>query len=248
MDCQYAINGQKLDARYCRVLVGSSWLAGVSPRRDVVTIPGVNGSVASPYSPVFDERELTIKIGIAGESSYTQEINRIAALCAQSSVTVSRMVGGVMQSAVCELKSLAPDGDEVLGRIEQLTAVFAMPGVWWRGASYKTASGSFRQAGNAPITDAIIRLSAAQTTSITDNLTGTGVSWSGNASGNVFLDPLNLRAWSGDADAWDGGVDVSAGLDWPAGGPLQLLPDQSGNVGVTVKGAGITIRYRDSWW
>lgn len=140
MDCEYAINGQRLDAANCRVAVGTTWLAGISPTRDVLNVPGMHGSVPSSYPPVFDEREVTVKIGIAGEAAFLADTQRIVALCALPNVTLTRVADGITQSAQVELKSLAPDGDEVFGRVEQLTAVFALPGVWWRGVDWIQAS------------------------------------------------------------------------------------------------------------
>lgn len=314
MDCEYAINGQKLDADHCRVTAGSTWLAGISPRRDVVAIPGVHGGVPSPYSPVFDEREITIRIGIAGELAFNAETRRIATLCAMPSVTITRTVDGMTQQAACELKSLAPD-TEVYGRVEQLTAVFAMPGVWWRGddafqtelpvSGGRLLRGSFHlpaagywtkwsgQENNstsllanfgtlwigepnnspsilvdswergwlsdAPVTDPIIRVPAGVTSiSITDAVSGTGISWTGARDSSkpwLYLDPLNLAAWtSPNAQAWTGGADASTGVDYPANGPLQLWPNTDCDYRIAAKTTGtaadatLLIRFRPSWW
>ncbi|MBW3081963.1 hypothetical protein [Bifidobacterium phasiani] len=127
----YMINGMPLDSRNCRVALGSNWLAGMSAVRTVVTVPGVSGSVPSGMPPVFDERQLTIKVGVAGPG-FVEQTTRVAMLCASGRLTVSRTVDGVRQEADAELVSLQPDGDETYGRAASYTIVLAIPGVWWR--------------------------------------------------------------------------------------------------------------------
>lgn len=110
---------------------------------------------------------------------------------------------------------------------------------------------------DAPIDDMIIRVpKGVDSVSVTDPVSGTGISWSGTAtSGYLYVDPQHLRAWTaGGATAWGDGADVTAGLDYPASGPLQIWPDASGKYRVELTTHGVPtgqqthIRFFKAWW
>lgn len=112
-------------------------------------------------------------------------------------------------------------------------------------------------ASDAPIDAMIIRVpKGVDSMTLTDPTSGTGVSWSGTAtSGYLYVDPQHLRAWTdGNPLAWDGGADVTAGLDYAASGPLQIWPDADGAYRVDLATHGVPadqkiyIQFFKAWW
>lgn len=110
---------------------------------------------------------------------------------------------------------------------------------------------------DAPIDDMIIRVpKGVDAMTLTDPTSGTSVTWSGTTtSGYLYVDPKRLHAWtSGNATAWTGGADVTAGLDYGANGPLQIWPDAAGKYRVNLTTHGVPagqqtyVRYYKSWW
>ena len=128
---RYRLNGVDLDTENTVVTIGSTFMAGIETSRTVVNVPGMHGSVPASQLPLFNERQVTIRIGIGGNEYYGDTM-RVARLCSMPSTVLSRTVDGIEQEAVVELVSLQADGDETLGRYSAYTAVFALPGVWWR--------------------------------------------------------------------------------------------------------------------
>lgn len=128
---RYRLNGVELDTENTVVTLGSTFLAGIETSRTVVGVPGMHGTVPANPLPLFGERQVTIRIGVGG-GEYYGETMRVVRLCCTPNAVLSRTVDGVEQEAVAELVSLQADGDEVVGRYASYTAVFAMPGVWWR--------------------------------------------------------------------------------------------------------------------
>ena len=132
----YALNGLPLDDDHCRVIVGTTWIAGISPRRSVTTVKGRHGTVTTGLTPRMDEREITVSV-VAWGADRDDYVSRFLRVCAMPSLVLSRTVERDGQSwsmqARVELTSLQPDGDErPAGMQTRLTAVFAMPDVWWR--------------------------------------------------------------------------------------------------------------------
>lgn len=263
-DLDYRLNGVALSSANCVVTLGSTWLAAVSPVRSKLSVPGMHGTVHSPLPPVFDEREVTIKFGVGGPA-YASETDRIAYLCTLPQLVLSRTVDGVTQSAVVELSSLAEDGDTVLGNVARFTAVFALPGVWWRGearnVSLPLTGGQLLASGvcSAPLSNVVFRLpKGATSASITDPVSGTGVSFGGapDADRYTFVDSMSLSAWrSDDGSMWDPtGDDVSASVDYPANGPLVVFQSSDGSysLSASVTGAAdsdaILAHFSPSWW
>lgn len=316
----YALNGVPLDTAHCVVTQGSSLFAGVSVSRSKTSAPFRHGTVPAGLPPTFEERSVTIKATAFGAAGTGMDSSRLARLCMSPHPVLSRTVDGQVQEAVVELASLeADDGGTVVGRVTPFTAVFAMPGVWWRDPTAfdrqvpaNTTSGlwptPFRTTqrywtrwsgaannspslladsltfwmgaaddspsvlvslsdgglpdgmfGDAPITDPIIRLPKGVTSvTVTDPVSGTGVTWAGNADAirYTYLDPANARAWQTLQDAhWtaDGMIDVTGGLDYPAAGMLQCWPDPvSGAYRLTTRltgGSGpLLVHVRRAWW
>lgn len=117
------------------------------------------------------------------------------------------------------------------------------------------ADGAF---SDAPVDDLIIRVpGGVDSMSLTDATSWTSVSWSGkSASGYLYVDPKRLKAWtSSNSAAWTGGgADVTSGLDYGTGGPLQIWPDEHGEYKTTLSTHGVPagqqtyLRYYRSWW
>ena len=269
LDVAYAINGMPLDTDCFHVTVGSTFLAGITVRRTVTTVPGRHGSIRSGMLPRFDERQLTIR-ALAHDDNSDAMTRRFLHLCSMPSLTVTRsmtaMYGGdeglPEQSTPVQLTSLQPDGDErPFKSRRRMTAVFAMIDVFWRSAPITRTIGSGGvitpsgdmgiSVGDAPITDPIIRLTAPSHATITDPVSGTGITWSGSANGKfLYIDPLHLHAWLSSSDsAWSGGSDMSHGLDFQSE-PLEIWPaaDNSYSLSIDTNGTVPTIRFSPSWW
>ena len=269
LDVAYAINGMPLDTDCFHVTVGSTFLAGITVRRTVNTVPGRHGSIRSGMLPRFNERQLTVRT-LAHDVDSDAMARRFLHLCSMPSLTITRsmtaMYGGddglPEQSTPVQLTSLQPDGDERPFKSHRnLTAVFAMTDVFWRAspvtrpidASGLILPGALMDGwmGDAPITDPIIRLAAPSHATVTDPVSGTGITWSGPANGQfLYIDPLHLHAWLASSDsAWSGGNDVSQGLDFPSE-PLEIWPaaDNSYSLSLDTDGTSATIRFSPSWW
>ena len=132
----YSLNGLPLDDDHCRVIVGTTWVAGISPRRSVTTVKGRHGTVTTGLTPRMDEREITVSV-VAWGADRDDYVSRFLRVCAMPSLVLSKTVerdgqSWTMKTRV-ELTSLQPDGDErPAGMQARLTAVFAMPDVWWQ--------------------------------------------------------------------------------------------------------------------
>jgi hypothetical protein len=271
MGLQYAIDGVPLDSEHCAVTLGSGVMAGISVARSPVQVPGSHGSVKSMLNPVFSERELTLKVTPWGPDSTGADSSRIARLCASPYPVITRVVNGISQQAEAELSSLqADDGGTALGRVAPFTAVFAIPGVWWRkptmadvqlanaGGALFPAPSSYPPDGDAPIPDLLLRLPKGVTAaSVTDPVSGTGITWIGvaDASRYLYVDAAAQSAWrSASTSAWTpASPDASNGVDWPPDGPLECWPnpvDGSYRLDVDITGSSepITAHVRRSWW
>lgn len=131
----------------------------------------------------------------------------------------------------------------------------------WEGAENDSASVLYDELpegffGDAPIPDMVFRLPVNVTyASVTDPLSGTGVSWQGSASSSyTYVDAGSLTAWRSTSDsAWTGGTTVK-GVDYPARGPLQAFPQMDGSYTLSAEivgadsGATITANFKLSWW
>lgn len=131
----YALNGLQLDVERFRVVVGSTWYAGVTTRRSVTTVKGRHGTVVGGMIPRFEDREATISV-VAWGDDRDRTVERFLRLCTMPVLELSKTVESrdgtrTMRTRV-ELTSLQPDGDErPASTSARFTAVFAMPDVWW---------------------------------------------------------------------------------------------------------------------
>lgn len=261
MSLHYAINGIELDDEHTIVQIGSTYLAGLSVARSVVNVPNRNGSVPTGGLPVFDERQITIKLFNHG-SGFEKRLVQLLRAFTMPHLVLSRTVDGVVQQASVELVSLAPDGDERLGLFESYTVVLAMPGVYWRSKSEQSVSlpltgGTLTALTcDAPLTSLVFQLPAKVTQfTATDPVSGTGVSWQGAASdGFTYVDSGRLQFWKSTSPIAFAPVKPSSvGVDYPSGGILQVNANAQGTYaltcGVTGATAGnMTVRFAQQWW
>ena len=125
---RYRLNGMELDTDNTAVTLGSTFLAGIETSRTVVSVPGMHGTVPANPLPLFNERQVTIRIGVGG-GEYYGETMRVVRLCCTPNTVLSRTVDGIEQEAVAELVSLQADGDETLAGPAAWGGVAAGPGV-----------------------------------------------------------------------------------------------------------------------
>jgi len=253
----YAINGVA-DSRWT-VLSATTWRPPVTVGGSVVAVPGRHG-VIRPSLPRFEEPTVTIQLAFNGTTSQLEAFYaELVSLLTAPGLVLTRKDDGGDRAAAARLVTIT-EPEFYHGRAAIVTAVLAIPGVFFRGASTDSStifltSGTTMEiatlAGStAPVTDAVLRLNGPITSfSITDVVTGTGLSWALDnvATGAyLYLDAGSLQAWkSTSASQWTpGGTDVTSGLDYPAAGPLQLFPRmQSANptdrrVKVLINGSG----------
>ena len=266
----YLIEGQNLTGEHSSLIVGTTHFTSISPRIDSVTVNGRSG-VLLPAGPLaFDAPEITLKF-ITNGSDADAVMHRFYRLCrlATSLTRVERDVStGLTRSmtakAVCT--SCQPDGDEIPWSDHRAaTAVFQLPDVFWQGdwqtAALPASGGVFLHGNeetgsegwysNAQLLNLILRFSNVSSVAVSDPVTGTDIKWSGPNASNLYLDTINRHAWtSGSNLAWDGGSDVTSGIDW-TGEPLQVWPAaDSGSYTLRVKQSGtsaVTCRYKPSW-
>jgi hypothetical protein len=230
MGLQYAIDGVPLDSEHCAVTLGSSIMSGISVSRSPVQVPGAHGSIKSMLNPVFAERELTLKVTPWGPDSTGADSSRIARLCASPHPVITRVMEGISQQAEAELSSLqADDGGTVLGRVVPFTAVFAIPGVWWRG--------SMTQDLQLPSTGGLIYQGVEQFAK-TDTDPGYRTMWDGmpDNSTSILFDRVSDGMFS-DAPIPD------LLLRMPKGVTSVAITDPVSGTGITWTGAADASRY-----
>lgn len=220
----------------------STFRPPVSTRRTPVEIAGRHGVITTGL-PTFGEPAVTIIIeSTAGSQAQVEAaVAQVQALLAQPTITLTRIAGGIEASASADLVSIAP-GRHTPHMWAELTAVLAIPGVFFRAAAATGTPLGFSadladvalphlQGSSGPIPDAVARLKGPHsgTVTVTDSATGTGLiqaSAALTAAQYLYMDAARLRSWiSSSAGQWTpGGTDVSQNLDYPAAGILQLWP------------------------
>lgn len=236
-DITWSLSG--VDTVRWNVQAGSLWRPPVAVRRSVLSIPGRHGSVASTRPPVFDEPVVSLELRCKGVmSSLEAAYNELQALLTAPGLVLGRTSGGITTSAPVELASISP-GQFIADVLADMSVQLAVPGVFFRGASVDSplelvTSGEVvtlagLSAGTAPVGDEVLRIRGGGTSvSVVDNVSGTGVSWSGTALGTnyVFIDmaTLTARRSASGTDWTSGGTSESGGLSYPAPGPLQIWP------------------------
>lgn len=239
----YLVNGVDLyDSENVVLVEGTVWRPDVSTVRSPVTVAGRHGSIDRGL-PVFGEPKLTLVVDLdARDSPADLEAagTAVIALLSTPQLVITRVSGNLVTSVEARLESVSHSGF-LWGRTVTVTAVFALPSVFWREdvqtSPPATLTGSASDVtvahlagSSAPVRGAVLRITGPATSvTVNEALTGTGVTWAGTglvAGQYLYIDVDRLRAWrTSSASQWtQGGTDVSGGLDYPAGGRLQLWP------------------------
>jgi hypothetical protein len=255
-DFDWQVRGIGSSSYWC-VDNGTLFRPPIATRRTIVTAPRRHGSIPTGFPPVFEEPTLVMGFSMKGECSQTileDRSNALINILSAPGLIITRISGALTVTGAAALISFDGITNYSYKRAVLAKASFGLPGVFLRGVVTDRTSaaptftnwdvGGTLAAGTAPITDAIVRVTGPSTSvTVTDVLTGTGLSWTGSlTAGNyLFMDAANLQAWiSATSTQWTkAGTDVSGGLSYPGAGPLQLWPILSTN-DPTVRRIGVT--------
>lgn len=241
-DFGWAVNGIPFETAFGPLFLTDAtlWRPPVEVRRTAITIPGQHGSV-SPGLPVYGEPKLPIVLRSiqASQAALEEAVNQAITILTGPNITLSRTSGTRTTSAVAQLESLTPE-DFTYRKMARITAVYAIPGVFFREAAALSTDNVFSSdlvnveiatlsASTAPIPDAVVRITGpCVNPSVTDPWTGTGISWAGTVAAGQYLflcpRPLSARLSSSSGDWLSGGTSVVGAVSWPATGRLQLWP------------------------
>lgn len=227
-----------IDTARWSIRKGSTWRAPVQVRTKNLEIPDMHGVVPIGL-PVFEAPQvsLDLKCGTGSQETVESVSNELLALLSAPGLTLGRESGGVVTSAVPRLVGISL-GDFIWNHSARFVALLDIPGVFFRAASVDTTptvivSGQTYTlgglgVGTAPITDSVLRVRGPLTSiTVTDPVSGTGVTWTGNllADTFLFLHPSTATARVGTASDWEsGGTDVSGSMSRPGTGRLQIWP------------------------
>lgn len=240
MSVAYAIDGIA-DTPARALTMASLFSPGVTVRRQSLPLPGRHGAVPAG-AVVFQEPTLALEWELTASTwaGLEEERAQLSLLLARpGDLQVTRTVGTPC-TARARLVSIGEGTTVTASPLLVVPVVLALPDVFLRGDVVTTVSYPVPSAGSAivalggsaPIADAKVRVTGPATSvTVTDQTSGTGLSWTGAlAAGQyLYLDAAALTARiSSSGSAWDsGGTDASAGLDYPAAGPLQLWPQMN---------------------
>lgn len=209
-DLTWSLSG--VDARRWRIQASSSGRAPVSMRSTRLVVPGRHGSIA-PGLPVYDEPTITLVLQPLGDQAALEEAQaELLGLLSAPGLTVTRSSGGVTASAPARLEKVEPQVF-VAGVLTRMAVTISVPSVFLRGAemdSTLTVSGAVPglTGSTAPVGDAVLRVRGPNAFTMTDVVSGTGISWVGalDDSWYLFVDAASMRSWlSSSGGAWSGG-------------------------------------------
>ena len=273
----YLLNA--LDANRWRIVQPTTYMADVSMERSAVKVPGRPGEIPAGSTPA--PRPLILRLFPARELGLDRLMDDLSTLLTMPSLTVTRVTPEGSRTAEAVLEGHSWDGRSVPSVHAPVIVNLSLPGVWWRDpstidVSLEAGAQSIlpvgvpptERVGSAPITDAVMRFDlGASAPSITDVLTGTGVSVDNNATSTqyTYIDAGQLHAWvSTSASAWS--APSSGRLDhlvsYPGPGPLSITPQirlgatgtaderwaARARVADVVASHAVVLRYRRSWW
>ncbi|MFT8639017.1 hypothetical protein [Bifidobacterium sp.] len=230
----YAVNGQTLENDHVTVTQGTMWIPSIGVESTMLKLPGTHGAVTGGL-PVIGERTLPLKLHVHG--AVESQVSRLLAIFAAPELTITRHSDAGLLSARASLASLAVSETSHPDLWADIEVQLSLPDVFWHGTaqSLTVTRGGVQPldvSGDAPVTDAIIRVAKAASVQVTDPASGTGISWTGTTPSKAYLyiDAGNLAAWASDSvSQWSkGGDDVSGGVGYPSAGPLQICRDTPG--------------------
>lgn len=251
---RWSINGFDLDTlgddpfgvQNSRLLVETSWRPNVSARRAPLTLPGQHGSVDTGL-PIYDEPTLTLKVGALAnrdEVRLEQVVQALLTVLTQPTLAVTRLSGGVSMSATARLVTVDV-GDHSVGEFAALTAVLAIPGVFFSetatvspvtslAASVANVPIAHLAGSTAPVRAMVARVRGPLTgITISNPVSGTSITWSGTVSSSqyLFIEPFRLLArLSTDPNSWWSGTSATPGLSYDPGAILALWPKVGTNL------------------
>lgn len=249
---------------------GWSLQRGTSPgvartiRRSPLVLHRSHGARATSRLPVYDEAQVSMRWLLrARNGSLRATYDDLAGVLSAPTLRVGLRNDGQVIEAPAELQSLTEPTGFMAGTHTFLDATFALSDPFLRDQQPHTtgvlAAGTHLLpglTGTAPVNDSVIRFSGATSqVSITDQGSGTGLTWTGTVNSNqyLFIHPLTMTARrGGSASAWEsGGTDLSGALDYPGRGRLQLWPiaQPAGGhrIQITTAGAPAMIRGKRAW-
>ncbi|GAA0403129.1 hypothetical protein GCM10009530_63900 [Microbispora corallina] len=154
---------------------------------------------------------------------------------------------GIERQADATVLGAADPDMDVPNRMAKLPVLLTIPGVYWRDVTASTWSSALPGAARgvsplagstAPITDALLRFKGPATDpTMTDNVTGVTVAYTGTLTGSqrLLIDCGRFRAARVTTDTWDlsAGADVTGGIYSTGPGSssrwLHLTPGISGS-------------------
>lgn len=229
----YLVDG--IDLSPIGTIQGTTWRPTISTARTEVTIPGRHGVYFHPR-PRFEAPQVTLHLLVEADSSVEdlwRAADRVSTTLAQPVTTLTRYFGSIRHEAVAQLVSTDFDPSQLkVGHFARATAVYTIPGVFWRGVGYEelrvpAGESTVQVDSTAPIVDAVVSFAgSAADPMLTDLTTGTGIGLIGTPGGaRVFADAGTAQAWSGAAGNWaPTAASMSPRLDYPGAGMLQLTP------------------------
>ena len=250
---EYSLNGVVLPGERGGAMFATevtSWRPEELPIvRRSMQVPGQHGTLEYGL-PVLGEPTLRVvaRFAYATMADLEKYTSRWDALLTSPTLTLGRSSGGVQTTAQARLVTISHDSFmRIDGKYTaRITAALAIPGAFMRetvttgtdlafNANLTLTELTHLSGSTGPIPDALVRVTGPVTSVVvTDPTTGTGISWTGalTAGQYLFLDPVKLRARiSATSSDWaSGGSDATAGLSYPAAGPLQLWPIVTGNL------------------
>lgn len=245
MDFTLTVNGVKLND-YVLLLRSTAYRAKHEVSRNVIELPNHSGSINPDVYPVLKEATYGINVAYYSESGHTvdQVDDMLQALFTRYGNVLQRTFSdGRTDMALADLiagPEFSPDGVDG----GQWSIGLALPDVWFQldsevtvSASHNTAIDGLRSCTGYIYHDTVYRLNrgTSKTASITDALSGTGISYADtNANSDkpyLYIDPEHMLGWiSANTDVWDystlGTTDVNVSnlLSYPANGRLTLVP------------------------
>lgn len=228
-------------------MVGTEYAPALSPRRDVVELPGAHGSLPLWRDPLS---EITVNLVVrvlrgASQDTLRQRWNTLINLLGTGTnqpIQLTRIRGEHEDTAEAQLLTTnAPPFDASQPWLEIQIVLTIPAGVW--GSDFieqdldldeDEQDSDIGLASSMPVSDLMIRVAGPLSTiTIEDNVSGTGFEWGGNvvvpASGYLIIDSRTMRAYIRDNDDWEAsGTDVSGTLAFTGYGPLTLTARTTG--------------------
>lgn len=268
----YAINGVELHdpSNGFELKDGTEYAPALSPRTVTIEIPGMHGALPFWEDPLSSITvALTVRVLGATDDVLRTRWNTLISLLGNGTnqpIELTRTRGTEVDYAEAKLVSTTAPEFNVVGWIQTTIVLMIASGRW--GSEFVedplTIPGSDQEsqialASSMPVSDMLVRVQGPlSTVTITDNVSGTGISWGGAVvvpmSNYLIIDMSTMNAYIRNDSAWTAaGTNVSATLVFTGNGPLTLTSQttstgKESSVTVTASGhsgsTALTIRAR----